>query len=224
MADAQSTHHLSELRAELSESIAVKQRILADQALLDQILAVSQCVHDALRTGNKLLLAGNGGSASDAQHIATELVGRFLVERAGLPALSLAADSSALTALGNDYGFEHVFRRQLEALARRGDVFIGITTSGRSPNIVQAWRACRALGVVSVALCARGGQLEGEVDHVIRVPSSETPRIQEAHIAIGHLICSFVERQWLADSQRPVQLQKAIKRPDPIVESPRGQS
>ena len=149
---------------------------------------------DTMRNGNRVFFAGNGGSAADAQHLAAEFVSRFTFDRPGLPSLSLSTDTSMLTAIGNDYGYEKLFRRQLEAQSRPGDVFVGITTSGRSKNVLAAFEACKGLGVTSVALCGLGGELHG-VDHVIRAPSTDTPRIQECHIVIGHMLCQEVEMQ-----------------------------
>jgi D-sedoheptulose 7-phosphate isomerase len=150
---------------------------------------------DALRRGHKILFAGNGGSAADAQHLAGELVSRFNYDRPGLAAFALTTDTSVLTAIGNDYGYERVFARQVEAVGAAGDVFIGISTSGRSPNIVAALQAARAKGLATVGLTGRGGGLMPELcDHCLRTPSDETPRIQEGHIAMGHTICWLIER------------------------------
>jgi len=184
---------LNTWRRDIEESIAVKQRLLADEGLLHRALEVAQCMADTVQRGHRVLFAGNGGSAADAQHLAAEFVSRFEFDRPGLPALSLATDTSMLTAIGNDYGYEQLFRRQLEAQARPGDLFVGITTSGRSKNVLAAFARCPSLGVVSVALCGQGGDLEPLVDHVLRVPSSQTPRIQECHILLGHLMCAHVE-------------------------------
>lgn len=192
---------LSTLRAGIEASIAVKQRLLQDSARLATIVAVGDLMTDAVRRGNRVIFAGNGGSAADAQHLAAEFVSRFEFDRPGLPSLSLATDTSMITAIGNDYGYEKLFRRQLEAQARRGDVFVGITTSGRSRNVLEAFRVCRDLGVTSVALCGTGGDLEPLVDHVIRAPSDHTPRIQECHILIGHLLCAQVELGMFAHLQ-----------------------
>jgi D-sedoheptulose 7-phosphate isomerase len=184
---------LKTLRDGIQASIAVKQALLADDALLDRIVSVGDLMVSAVSRGNRVLFAGNGGSAADAQHLAAEFVSRFEFDRPGLPSLSLSTDTSMITAIGNDYGYEQLFRRQLEAQGRRGDLFVGITTSGKSPNILRAFEACPALGVTSVALCGLGGELEGRVDHVLRAPSRHTPRIQECHIVIGHLLCAQVE-------------------------------
>jgi D-sedoheptulose 7-phosphate isomerase len=189
-ADAQA---LQTWRRGIEDSIAVKQRVLADDALLRRALQVAQTMADAAARGNRVLFAGNGGSAADAQHLAAEFVSRVEFDRPGLPALSLATDTSMLTAIGNDYGYEQLFRRQLQAQARAGDVFVGITTSGKSTNVLAAFECCRALRVTSVALCGQGGDLEPLVDHVLRAPSSHTPRLQECHILLGHLMCAHVE-------------------------------
>lgn len=178
------------------DSIEVKQRILADETLLIRITEAAHHITSASRQGSRIIFAGNGGSAADAQHLAAEFVSRFEFDRPGLPALSLSTDTSMITAISNDYGYERLFLRQLEAQSRRGDVFVGLTTSGRSPNIMAAFNACAELGVTSVALCGSGGmELEKVCDYVLRVPSSSTPRIQESHIMIGHILCAFVEQQ-----------------------------
>lgn len=178
----------------VSDSIEVKRRILADSVLQEAIAQVARVCLEALQRGNRILLAGNGGSAADSQHIAAEFVSRFAYDRPGLPAIALTTDTSMLTAIGNDYGYEHVFARQLEANGREGDVFIGISTSGNSLNVLRAVEKAKAKGITTVALCGRGGKLGEICDHALRVPSSETPRIQESHILIGHIICALCER------------------------------
>lgn len=178
---------------DIEESIEVKKKILSDRELIARLCQVANLMVDTMNRGNRIILAGNGGSAADAQHLAAEFVSRFEFDRPGLPALSLSTDTSMLTAIGNDYGYEQLFRRQLEAQSRKGDLFVGITTSGKSKNVLAAFSACRSLGVTSVALCGLGGDLESRADHVIRVPSVSTPRIQEAHILLGHVLCSHVE-------------------------------
>jgi D-sedoheptulose 7-phosphate isomerase len=183
---------LARIRQEVIDSIAVKQKLLADDALLDRIAKVGDAMVQAFQRGNKVLFAGNGGSAADSQHLAAEFVSRFEFDRPGLPSIALSTDTSMLTAIGNDYGFERLFLRQLEAQARPGDIFVGITTSGRSKNVLAAFQACARLQVTSVALCGTGGDLEG-VDHVLRAPSPHTPRIQECHILLGHMLCGLVE-------------------------------
>lgn len=181
------------LKAGIESSIAVKQQILQDENLLSAILNVAECMAQASKAGSRVIFAGNGGSAADAQHLAAEFVSRFEFDRPGLAALSLATDTSMITAIGNDYGYERLFLRQLQAQARPGDVFVGLTTSGRSPNVLAAFKECRSLGVTSVAMAGLGGELEGVVDHLLRVPSRSTPRIQESHILIGHMLCGYVE-------------------------------
>jgi D-sedoheptulose 7-phosphate isomerase len=167
-----------------------------DLTLIAAIEAVTARAVECLRGGGTILLAGNGGSAADAQHIAAELVGRFAHDRPGLAAIALTTDTSALTAIANDHGFERVFARQVEALGRRGDVLIAISTSGRSPNIIAALQAARARGVITIGLC---GQTPGPMgpwcDHVLAIPSANTPRIQEAQILVGHIICGLIEQQ-----------------------------
>jgi D-sedoheptulose 7-phosphate isomerase len=166
-----------------------------DPSLHAAIAGVAGACIDALRRGNKILFAGNGGSAADAQHLAGELVSRFNYDRPGLAAFALTTDTSVLTAIGNDYGYERLFARQVEAVGVAGDVFIGISTSGRSPNILQALEVARAKGLVTVGLTGRGGARLPELcDHCLRTPSDETPRIQEGHIAMGHTICWLLER------------------------------
>jgi D-sedoheptulose 7-phosphate isomerase len=156
-----------------------------------------------LRRGNKILTAGNGGSAADAQHIAAELVARFEFDRPGLAAIALSTDTSAMTAIGNDYGYDFLFARQLEALARPGDVFIGITTSGNSKNILKAMDSAGRLGVTRVALCGEGGKVREVVEHVLAAPSTHTPRIQESHILIGHILCALCEENMFPEHKAP---------------------
>jgi D-sedoheptulose 7-phosphate isomerase len=185
-------HRVSEL---IEASIATKQSLLGSQRIVLMVAKVSKILVTALKQGNKALLFGNGGSAADAQHIAAELVGRFAFDRPALPALALSVNSSCVTAIGNDFGFDRVFSRQLEALARSGDVAFGISTSGNSPNVSLALTTARSMGLHTIALTGRtGGSLLNKVDHCICVPSEETPRIQECHILIGHIISELVER------------------------------
>src|SRR6266545_7923842 len=178
----------------LKASRDVVEAALGDKRLVETIAAVVDRVSAALGAGNKVLLAGNGGSAADAQHLAGELVSRFAYDRPGLPAFALTTDTSVLTAIGNDYGYEQLFARQVEAVGSAGDVFFGISTSGRSPNVLSALDAARAKGLVTVGMTGRaGGQMPGRCDYLLRVPSDSTPRIQEGHIAIGHAICQIIE-------------------------------
>src|SRR5882762_5190795 len=170
--------------AELIEaSIATKQSLLSSPDLVVTVATVSEILVNAITKGHKLLLFGNGGSAADAQHIAAEFVGRFAFDRPALPALALSVNTSCVTAIGNDYGFDQVFSRQIEALAHRGDVAIGISTSGNSPNVVSALSVSRQKGLHTIALTGcTGGKLKNAVDYCICVPSNDTPRIQECHI------------------------------------------
>ncbi len=180
----------------IEASIVVKQELLRREDVLLAIAKTSEILIDALQKGNKALFFGNGGSAADAQHIAAELVGRFAFDRPALPALALSVNTSCVTAIGNDFGFEQVFSRQLEALARPGDVAIGISTSGNSANVIHALTTAKKIGLHTVCLTGRtGGRLRSEVDHCICAPSTEAPRIQECHILIGHIISEIVERQ-----------------------------
>ena len=166
------------------------------ERLAAEILRASEQISSALRQGKKILIMGNGGSAADAQHFAAEMVGRFLLERKALPAIALTTDSSILTAVGNDYGFDEVFRRQVQALAVPGDVVIGISTSGCSANVRAALAAARSAGCSTIAMLGRdGGAIAPEVDLALVVPVRDTPHIQEAHVTIIHIICDLVERE-----------------------------
>ena len=177
------------------------ERMANDEGLRAQILdAVRMCV-SALRAGNKLMFAGNGGSAADAQHWAGELVSRFYFDRPGLPAIALTTDTSILTAIGNDYGYERVFSRQVEALGAAGDVLVAISTSGRSPNILAAIAAARTKGVKVIGFSgATGGDMRAACDLCFCVPCADTPRIQEGHEFIGHVLCALIEQEIFGDA------------------------
>jgi D-sedoheptulose 7-phosphate isomerase len=176
----------------VADSVALKQRFFAENAPL--LLEVGRRLARSLLDGGRLLAFGNGGSAADAQHFVAELVGRFERERAGLSAVALTTDPSVVTAVGNDMGFAAIFRRQVEAHGRPGDFALGISTSGRSPNVVEALRAARQRGLVTVGLTANGGgDLAGLVHHLIDVPHSNTQRIQEVHAMVLHVLCQVVE-------------------------------
>lgn len=180
---------------QIMNSIQVKQNIINDKKLMELIEQVSLQAIEVYKKGNKIILGGNGGSAADAQHIAGELVSRFYFDRPGLPALALTTDTSVLTAIGNDYGYERLFSRQIQANGNQGDMFIGISTSGNSPNILKALEECKAQNIITVGLTGgQGGLMEEICDYCIKVPSNETPRVQESHILIGHIICSIVEK------------------------------
>ena len=180
---------------EVSKTVVTMQAIAADQDLMNTVERVARVCCGALRAGGKILFAGNGGSAADAQHLAGELVSRLNFDRPGLPAFALTTDTSVLTAIGNDYGYDRVFARQLEAVASPGDVFIAISTSGRSPTILRALESGRGKGLLNVGLTGRsGGDMARLCDFCVCMPSSETPKIQEGHIVSGHIICALIER------------------------------
>lgn len=182
------------ITTQIQSSINVKQAILSDQELLNNIEKAARLVITAYQYHKKTLLAGNGGSAADAQHIAGEFVSRFYFDRPGIPSISLSTDTSIITAIGNDYGYEKLFSRQVQAHGNKGDIFIGISTSGNSANIIDALKECKEKGVYTIGLTGQsGGKMAELCDITLKVPSSETPRIQEAHILIGHIICCIVE-------------------------------
>lgn len=177
---------------ELQSHKEVIQKVI--DSLQEDILKASEMAIDTLKRGNKILLFGNGGSAGDAQHIAAELTGRYKTERRGLPGIALTTDTSALTAIGNDYGYQRVFDRQVEALAVKGDMLIGISTSGNSPNVMSALKLGKEIGCVTLGMSGRGGGRMTEFcDLNLVVPSDDTPRIQEMHILIGHTICQAID-------------------------------
>jgi D-sedoheptulose 7-phosphate isomerase len=181
-----------QVRAAGEESAAVQRRYLADNAGL--VMTIGTRIAEALRGGGKVLVFGNGGSAADAQHFAAELVGRYMKDRPAWPAIALTTDTSVLTAVGNDFGYDAVFRRQVEALGRPGDVAIGISTSGRSPNVVDAMAKAREMRLVTVAMTGEGGgKLAGQVDYLVAAPTTATPRIQEVHGLVIHVLCQIVE-------------------------------
>lgn len=188
---------------QIKESISVKESILLSQLLLTDIQKAANTVTQAYQSGFKTLLAGNGGSAADAQHLAGEFVSRFYFDRPGIPSIALSTDTSILTAIGNDYGFDRLFSRQVQAQGQKGDVFIGITTSGNSTNILEALATCKEKGITSIVLTGdSGGKVADICDICIKVPSSETPRIQESHILIGHIICCIVEEKLFGDLKK----------------------
>ena len=179
----------------IADSIHVKQALLADETLMAKVAAVADVMVNAYKAGHKTMWAGNGGSAADAQHMAGELVNKFTFDRPGLPALSLSTDTSIITAVGNDYGFDRLFARQVEAQGCPGDVFVGISTSGKSLNLVNALAACKEKGITSVAIVGADPCPMDGYDYVIHVPSKVTPRIQECQTLIGHILCCIVEQE-----------------------------
>jgi D-sedoheptulose 7-phosphate isomerase len=181
----------------LRDSIVLKQAILASEELLEQVSDIAQVCIRALQAGGKIILFGNGGSAADAQHIAAELMGRYLRERRALPAIALTTNTSNITAIGNDYSYDEIFARQMEAIGSAGDVAIGISTSGNSRNVVRAVIAAKHKGLTTIAITgSTGGELLDITDYCLRVPSNQTPRIQEAHIWIGHTVCEIIEEHF----------------------------
>jgi D-sedoheptulose 7-phosphate isomerase len=185
--------------AHLDAHAKVLQGLQAEAAV---IVGIADAVAAALQAGHKLIAFGNGGSAADAEHLAAELVGRYVTDRPALPAIALTTNSSSLTALANDYGYGAVFTRQIEALGRPGDVAVGITTSGKSENVLRGLEAAKKAGLVTVALTGAAGVALPGVDFGLAVPSSFTPVVQEAHIAAIHCICELVEQRWLGDGAR----------------------
>lgn len=187
--------HLAFIDQYLADSMSVKKELASNKAILGGISEVATLITNKYREGNKVLLAGNGGSAADSQHIAAEFVSRFFFDRPGLPAIALTTDTSMITAIGNDYGYNQLFARQLQAQGSEGDIFIGISTSGNSENVIKAVEYAKENGIISVVFCGNGGGLKDLADIAICVPSSCTPHIQECHICIGHMICAIVEEQ-----------------------------
>jgi D-sedoheptulose 7-phosphate isomerase len=183
------------IASQLDESKRIIEGIRNDPGLIRRISDAAQDCVKAIRAGGKILFAGNGGSAADAQHMAGEFVSRFAFDRPGMAAIALTTDSSILTAVGNDYGYELVFRRQVQALGRPGDVFVGYSTSGKSKNVLQAFEAAREAQILCIGFTGnRGGAMRTLCTHLLEVPSSDTPKIQEGHLVIGHILCGLVEQ------------------------------
>jgi D-sedoheptulose 7-phosphate isomerase len=191
--------HMNNIKSvidQIRESVEVKNKILKNKSLMKEISFAADKITDAYKNKNKTMLAGNGGSAADSQHIAGEFVSRFMFDRPGLPSIALSTDTSILTAIGNDYGYNRLFARQIEAQGVKGDIFIGISTSGNSPNIIEALKACKEKGIFSIGLTGNNKEsLIVNSDLCIHVPSNSTPRIQESHILIGHILCGIVEEK-----------------------------
>ena len=193
---------ISNIRAEISESILIRETILQDDMLLNQVQTLALECLSALRDGGKLIFAGNGGSFADAQHLSAEFVSRFRFDRAPLASIALGTNNSAISAIGNDYGFEYVFARELEAVAKPNDVFIGISTSGNSANVIAAVEKASILGLSVTCLTGvTGGQLASRCN-CLKVPSNDTARIQECHITIGHIVCSLVEQLFFQQKEQ----------------------
>jgi D-sedoheptulose 7-phosphate isomerase len=185
------------VREQLGDTLAVLRAVEADAALHATLVEAAEATAHAMKAGRKLMVAGNGGSAADAQHLVAEFVSRLSEDRPAMRAIALTTDTSILTAVGNDYGYERVFERQIEALGQAGDVFIGISTSGNSPNVLRALDLSRRLGITTIGLSGRtGGKMPSLCDHCVRVPSEVTMHIQEAHLALEHIFCMIVERSY----------------------------
>ena len=179
---------------QITQAVQVMNAMSSDVRIAETLEAAAKACIKCLECGGKLLLAGNGGSAADAQHIAGEFISRFAFDRPGLPAVALTTDTSILTAIGNDYGYDKLFERQIQALGNKGDVFIGYSTSGKSPNILRAFEEARTQGLVCVGLTGnRGGSMFKLCDYLLEVPSADTPKIQEGHLVLGHILCGLVE-------------------------------
>ena len=188
------------IKQRLTASADVKLAICNDEKMVDQINGIAQIIINAFKNGNSVYFCGNGGSAADAQHLAAEFSGRFYLDRQPLPSEALHCNTSFMTAVGNDYGYENVYSRLVQAIGKAGDILIGISTSGNSPNILKALTVAQTKGMITVGLAGKtGGKMVGEIDHLIRIPSSDTPRIQEAHITVGHIICEIVEATLFAN-------------------------
>ena len=178
----------------LGNSVATLQKVMADDALLSEVVAAAEVTGKALLTGRKLMVAGNGGSAADSQHLAAEFVSRFTVDRPAMRAIALTTDTSILTAIGNDYSYDNVFERQIEALGQAGDVFLGISTSGSSKNVLKALHLSRKLGITTIGFSGRdGGKMPSLCDYNVIIPSEITANIQESHLALEHIFCHLVE-------------------------------
>jgi D-sedoheptulose 7-phosphate isomerase len=191
------------IRAHLELSLAALERANNDPALLAIARAIAAAIVSALRSGNKILLIGNGGSAADAQHIAAEIIGRYKQDRPAYAAMALTTDTSALTAIANDYGFEQVFARQVEGLGARGDVLLALSTSGRSPNILAALRSARERGLVTIGFTGSKGEALGALcDHLFVSPSDDTPVVQQIHLSVAHGICDAIEQTMMREGPR----------------------
>jgi D-sedoheptulose 7-phosphate isomerase len=197
MDNLKNTLTMDQIKQKIQASISVKEKILGDDKLLKTVSDVVDIIVTAFKNGNRIYFAGNGGSAADAQHLAAEFSGRFYTDRQALPAEALHCNTSYLTAVGNDYSFDEIYARLIRGIANAGDVLIGLSTSGNSGNIIKAFEAARAKKVITVGFTGEtGGKMKDLSDYLINVPSKDTPRIQESHILLGHIVCEFVEREY----------------------------
>jgi len=185
------------IQQRIEESIEAKRKLLADGQLLQTIEKAGTAILQTLKEGNKVLFCGNGGSAADAQHLAAEFSGRFYINRKALPAEALHCNTSYLTAVANDYSFDVIYSRIIEGIGNKGDVLIGLSTSGNSKNIIEAFKSAKAVGMVTIAFTGEtGGAMKEIADYLVNIPSTNTPRIQESHIMVGHIICEWVEQEY----------------------------
>ena len=192
---------MEKIRQIIQASIDTKQEVLKDQALLATIEQIVKAVTGAFKQGNRVYFCGNGGSAADAQHLAAEFSGRFYTDRKALPAEALHCNTSYLTAVANDYSYDVIYSRMIDGIGLKGDVLIGLSTSGNSKNIIKAFEVAREKGIITVGFTgSTGGQMKGLSDYLVNVPSNDTPRIQECHITIGHIICQLVEENYFGQS------------------------
>lgn len=188
---------MEKIKKIIQASIDTKQQVLSNGTLLTTIETVVDAVTTAFKNGKRVYFCGNGGSAADAQHLAAEFSGRFYTDRKALPAEALHCNTSYLTAVANDYGYDVVFSRMIDGIGEKGDILVGLSTSGNSPNIIKAFEVAKEKGMITVAFTGEtGGNMNGMVDHLINIPSKDTPRIQESHIMIGHIICQLVEEKY----------------------------
>lgn len=189
---------------EYRQTLDLFSKIVKDESLFSQVEKVADLCCEAIKLGGKVIFCGNGGSAADSQHLAAEFVSKLSYDRPALSAIALTTDTSALTAIGNDYGYVYAFSRQVDAIAKEGDVLVGISTSGKSKNVIEAIKAAKKVGVVTVGLLGQDGKEIGDLaDYQVNIPSDKTPKIQEGHIATGHIICALVEDRFFAKDYKP---------------------
>jgi D-sedoheptulose 7-phosphate isomerase len=192
------------IKNEYSKTLTVFNKILQDETFISNVEKIANIATDVLKNGGKIMFCGNGGSAADSQHLAAELVSKLYYDRPGLNAVALTTDTSALTAIGNDYGYEKVFSRQVQAIGNKGDMLIGFSTSGRSKNVLLAFEQARSMGVITVGFLGIDGRDIGKIsDYQVNIPSSSTPNIQEGHISTGHIICAIIEDNIFGEQYKP---------------------
>ena len=190
---------MDKIKKIIKASIDTKQSVLQNEGLLKTIAASVDLIVNAFRNGNRVYFCGNGGSAADAQHLAAEFSGRFYTDRKALPAEALHCNTSYLTAVGNDYGFDEIYSRLIDGIGEKGDVLVGLSTSGNSPNILKALKTAKKKEMITIGFTGKsGGEMRTLCDHLINIPSTDTPRIQESHIMVGHIICQLVEEKYFA--------------------------